>query len=143
MAVWRRTWAIGLACAMVFLVTGCSSYRPARVGREAQTERFSLAGTGSELGRGAANIAFCWLEIPHEIEANVRDERLGDPFGVVSAAFSAVIGAVNGAVWSVERAVGGAFEVVLSPFPPYGPLMEPAYPPYLNPAKTEDADVKD
>jgi hypothetical protein len=33
---------------------------------------------------------------------------------------------------TVERAVGGVVEVGLSPFPPYDPLMEPAFPPYLN-----------
>jgi len=114
------------------LCIGCATYRPAQVGRGTAEEPFCLKGTGHELGRGVTNIAFCWLEIPHEIEARVREGDSGYPFGVVSNAFDATIGALNGTIWGVERAVGGAFEVLLSPFPPYDPIMEPAYPPYLN-----------
>jgi putative exosortase-associated protein (TIGR04073 family) len=111
---------------------GCATYRPAQVGRQTSEETFSLKGTGHELGRGVTNIALCWLEVPHEIEARVRESDSGRPFGIVSNAFGAALGALNGAIWGVERAVGGAFEVVLSPFPPYDPIMKPAYPPYLN-----------
>lgn len=120
------------AVCCVSLFIGCATYRPAQVGRGTAEENFCLKGTGHELGRGVTNIAFCWLEIPHEIEARVREGDSGRPFGVVSNAFDAALGAINGAIWGVERAVGGAFEVLLSPFPPYDPIMEPAYPPYLN-----------
>jgi len=47
----------------------------------------------------------------------------------------------------VERAAGGAVEVVLSPFPPYGPIMDPPAPPYLNfgrkPSKERDSEDDD
>ena len=120
------------AVCCVALFMGCATYRPAQVGRGTAEEPFCLKGTGHELGRGVTNIALCWLEIPHEIEARVREGHSGSPFGVVSNAFDAALGAINGTMWGAERAVGGAFEVLLSPFPPYNPIMEPAYPPYLN-----------
>ncbi len=122
-----------LISSLCFLMFSCAPYRPARVGSGDMTEPLSVKGTGHEFFRGVTNIAFCWLEIPHEIEAGVRESTsTGSPFGIVSPAFAFVIGALNGTVWGVERAIGGAFEVVLSPFPPYGPIMRPAYPPYLN-----------
>ncbi len=130
-----ETMRIGICLAAVgslFIATGCAHYRPARVGAESTEHKVSLKGTGCELGRGIVNIAFCWLEIPHEIEARVRESKQGHPFSIVSNSFEAVLGAVNGVVWGAERAIGGAFELVLSPFPPYDPIMEPALPPYLN-----------
>jgi putative exosortase-associated protein (TIGR04073 family) len=128
------------AVCLLFASTGCGSYRPARVGRGGDQEAFSLKGTGCELGRGAANIAFCWLEVPHEIEARVREDRSGRPFSVISGVFSALLGTIDGTIWAAERAIGGAFEIVLSPFPPYEPIMEPAYPPYLNFGKKKGAE---
>ena len=114
------------------MVSGCATYRPARIGSKGDSEPFSLKGTGGEFGRGLMNISFCWLEIPHEVEARIRDDDSGHPFSIISNTFSAILGIVSGTVWSVERAVGGTFEIIFSPFPPYSPIMNPAYPPYLN-----------
>jgi len=139
----KRALVLAMIAWLAVAALGCSSYRPARVGRKAQGDRFSLTGTACEFGRGAANVGFCWLEIPREIEAAVRENRPGHPFSAIEALFDTAIGAVDGTVWAFERAVGGAFEMVLSPFPPYDPLMEPAYPPYLNFAGGEPGGADD
>jgi len=127
-----RSAVLAAAMCLLLVAVGCGTHRPARVGRKAEPETFSIKGTGCELGRGVTNIALCWLEIPYEIEGRIRENRQDAPFSVVANVFDAALGTINGAVWGVERALGGAFEIVLSPFPPYGPLMEPAFPPYLN-----------
>ena len=127
---WAGVVAMGLCLSL--LGTGCATYGPAQVGRGAEPEPLSLKGTGRELGRGVTNIVFCWLEIPRDVEYRVRRKASGHPFGVVSGVFHGAVGTVIGSISALQRAVGGAFEVVLSPFPPYEPLMEPAYPPYLN-----------
>ena len=36
------------------------------------------------------------------------------------------------------RGLGGVCEVILSPFPPYCPLMTPAYPPYFESEKKSE-----
>lgn len=114
------------------VVSGCATYRPAKIGSKGDNEPFSLKGTGCESGRGIVNIGFCWLEIPHEVEARIRKNDSGHPFSIIPNTFSAALGIVGGTVCSVERVFGGTFEIILSPFPPYSPIMNPAYPPYLN-----------
>jgi putative exosortase-associated protein (TIGR04073 family) len=135
----RRTGLLQIAvvAAALFLVSlgvSCARYRPAHVGPGSAGETFSFKAAGNELGRGTVNVAFCWFEIPHEIKARVSKPNSGRPFCAVSNTFKIAFGALNGTVWAVERAAGGAVEVALSPFPPYNPLMKPAYPPYLNPS---------
>jgi hypothetical protein len=83
------------------------------------------------------NVAFSWLEVPYEIETRVRNGHSGSPFDIVSHTFDVAFGAIGGTFSTAERAVGGAVEVGLSPFPPYDPLMSPALPPYLAAAGEE------
>ena len=128
--------AFAVILGSLVLVTGCGTYRPAQVGGKRRQETLSIKGTGCELGRGITNIAFCWLEVPHEAEARIRENRSGRPFSVITNVFDGALGVINGTIWAVERAIGGTFEVVLSPFPPYDPIMEPAFPPYLDFGKT-------
>jgi putative exosortase-associated protein (TIGR04073 family) len=119
-----------LAVSLLFSGTGCITSHARR-----EDQDVSLKGTGREFARGAANVAFCWLELPSEIEARIRDDSPGDPFSIVRNVFDVTFGVVCGTIRTVERAVGGVVEIGLSPFPPYEPLMDPAYPPYLKAAK--------
>lgn len=122
-------WGMLLAVVGVGLaLAGCGMSTPRAY---APQERFSLSGTGHQLGRGVTNLALCWLEIPYQVEAHVGNDRIQRPFDVVGTILSGAVGAVEGTVWGVGRGLGGIVEVVLSPFPPYGPLMSPAYPPYI------------
>ena len=100
-----------------------------------EEEKPSLKGTAREMGRGGVNMTLCWLELPHEIERSVRERDSIGPFGLVANAFRIAFGTVRGAVWSAERCAGGAVEIALSPFPPYEPIMDPAYPPYVKQEK--------
>lgn len=121
-----------LACSMA-LAGGCAS-----LAEQGEDERApSLVGTGREMGRGLTNVALCWLEIPNEVETRIRKNRTGHPFNILANAFHVVFGTLGGAVDTAERACGGAIEIILSPFPPYGPIMEPALPPYLNPEEEQ------
>ena len=96
-----------------------------------EESRPSLKGTAMEFSRGVVNVAFCWLEIPHEIEHRVREDRSDGLFDFVSSAFNVASGAVCGTLKAAGRGCNGCVEMLLSPFPPYGPLTEPALPPYL------------
>jgi putative exosortase-associated protein (TIGR04073 family) len=112
-----------------FMGTGCAHYR---LKDKEVDESFSFKGTGRELSRGVTNMAFCWLELPHEIECKIRDNNPDAPFGMISSSIAAALGAIKGTLWTVDRFVGGAVEIAFSPFPPYDPIMHPGYPPYLN-----------
>lgn len=94
---------------------------------------FSFTGSATQFGRGLVNVGFCWLEIPHEIKERLAEGR-GDGriFNPISATVRIALGTVKGSIKTVERAAGGVLEVALFPFPPYRPLMNPAWPPYLN-----------
>ena len=122
--------AMVLAVSLLFSGTGCITSCARR-----EDQDVSLKGTGREFARGAAIVAFCWLELPSEIEARIRDYGPGDPFGILPTVLGITFGTVSGSFRAVERAVGGMVEIGLSPFTPYGPLMEPAFPPYLPAAK--------
>ncbi len=98
----------------------------------------SLTGTAKELSRGATNVGLCWLEIPQDIQERLSDNQPGEPFPILAGSVDLVLGTVFGAVNGVRRGVGGLFEVVLSPFPPYDPLLTPPLPPYLKPKPTEE-----
>ncbi len=141
MKIGRSDVLIFCACLM-FLGTGCVTINlPHRCGESDVPEGFSPKGTACEAGRGVTNVAFCWLELPAAVEGKIRRGSPGHPFGIISTSFDVVFGTVCGTVRTVQRGVGGVFEVGLSPFPPYEPLMDPAFPPYLNlqraPAKEE------
>jgi putative exosortase-associated protein (TIGR04073 family) len=130
----QKSIALAMVLSLLFLVTGCIVLGGSSRARE-EEQRVSLRGTGRELVRGAANVGLCWLEIPSEIEAHIRDHSPGNPFGIVSPVFGVTFGTISGSVRGVERAIGGIFEIGLSPFPPYEPLMDPAFPPYLKSIK--------
>jgi len=139
---------------VIFLIVfslglGCATYRPAKsCGKEEEDNRLSLAGTKGEFLRGVTNVACCWMEIPYEVEASLRETKTKSPFGLFSHSFAAAFATVRGSLWTVERATGGIVEMGISPFPPYDPIMKPAYPPYLNkksgeePSSTKTADVE-
>ena len=127
------TWALALS--LMFLATGCIISGPSCTRREAREQSLSLKGTGHQFGRGVTNVAFCWLELPSEIGEHVRDYGPGNPFGILPTALGITFGTVSGSFRAVERAVGGVFEIGLSPFPPYEPLMHPAFPPYAESIK--------
>ena len=121
----RVACAAALACAMV-AVSGCSSHlKDAKEVRDV----FSAGGSAKEMGRGLANVVLSWLEIPKGIETKVRAK--GPNPSIFETVTGTVFGAGSGVVNGVERAVGGVYETAMSPFPPYEPLMSPAYPPYL------------
>ena len=92
----------------------------------------SVKGSASEFGRGVTNVALCWLELPYELENGIRDGSKPGIGGLFHTAWNIVGGTVKGTLGTAGRAVGGVLEVAFSPFPPYNPLMQPAFPPYLN-----------
>ncbi len=142
-------------CSLVFL-TGCivittdsegdeirrtvSKIWPRRkASGDAAEEALSFKGSATEFGRGVTNVAFCWLEIPYELESGIREASEPGIGGIIHTAWEIVEGSVKGAIGTVGRAGGGVLEIAFSPFPPYGPLMRPSLPPYLNfPEKTPE-----
>ena len=98
-------------------------------------ETFSLRGTANESGIGIINIAFCWLEIPCEIKGRLRDNKWNRIWCIIPNSFDILFGTTRGASRGIMRGLGGVCEVILSPFPPYCPLMTPAYPPYFESEK--------
>jgi putative exosortase-associated protein (TIGR04073 family) len=133
--------ALIMVCACALLMgTGCITICSSRECREEAQESVSLKGTGREFGRGVTNVAFCWLELPCSVEHGIRRHSRDGPFGIIGSTFGAVFGTVGGTIHTVKRGVGGAVEVALSPFPPYDPLMRPAFPPYLHVAKAPDTE---
>lgn len=104
--------------------------------RTAETP-FSAKNMAISMGRGGTNIAFGWLEVPCTIKSRIKSGKSEGPFGIISNTFAATFGAVKGAIWASKRLVGGAVEMVLSPFPPYEPLLHPPYPPCLEPKTNE------
>ena len=129
---------IVLSACLLLLATGCITIGSSHECREHGHESVSLAGTGREFGRGVTNVAFCWLELPCSVEHGIRRHSSDGPFGIIGSTFGAVFGTIGGTIHTVKRGVGGTVEVALSPFPPYDPLMRPAYPPYLGFTKAPD-----
>lgn len=101
-------------------------------GDELNNEQLSLKGSAAEFGRGVTNVAFCWLELPYELEEGVRGNSEPGLGGILGTAWGLATGAIQGVLGTAGRAVGGVLEIALSPFPPHGPLMNPSRPPYLN-----------
>jgi len=139
--VMGRSGVLMLCACLMLLETGCVTIDLSRGCSEDDPQGLSPKGTVYEAGRGVTNVAFCWLELPAAVEGRIRRGGPGHPFGIISTTFDVVFGTVCGTVRTVQRGVGGVVEVGLSPFPPYEPLMDPAFPPYLNrqraPAKEE------
>lgn len=74
-----------------------------------------------KLGRGLANVATGWLEVPATIEQRYHED---DP------AATMISGAFIGVFKAIGRTAVGAFETVtfLLPIPPdYGPILPPLY----------------
>ena len=101
-------------------------------------ETFSLRGTANESGTGMVNIVFCWLEIPCEIKGRLRDNKWNRIWCIIPNSFDILFGTTRGASRGIMRGLGGVCEVILSPFPPYCPLMTPAYPPYFESEKNTE-----
>lgn len=105
---------------------------------------FSCKGYLRQVGRGLVNVACCWTEIPYEIKRRLDAKDNLEMLGVFTNTYNVVAGTAAGAFHTVTRCVGGIYEVTFAPFPPYDPLMCPAYPPYMFcgcnlPAKIEGA----
>jgi len=126
---------LAVSACLLLLGAGCITIGSSH---EDVPQGFSPKGTVCEAGRGATNVAFCWLEVPAAVEGRIRRGGPGHPFGIISTTFDVVFGTICGTVRTVKRGVGGVVEVGLSPFPPYEPLMDPAFPPYLNFRKAPD-----
>ena len=129
---------IVMSACVLLMATGCITIGSSHECKEHAHESVSLKGTGRELGRGVTNVAFCWLELPSAVEHGIRGHSHDGPFCIIGSTFGAVFGTIGGTVHTVKRGVGGVVEVALSPFPPYDPLMHPAYPPYLGFAKAPE-----
>ena len=127
---------------IIVFAAGCATYRPAKSEKSTSTQCLSLKGAGTEFGRGFSNVSLCWLEVPHEIEARIREGKTGHPFGIIRNSFKVAIATLHGSIWAAQRASGGAVEIALSPFPPHEPIMEPAFPPYLNFGKEIEKEPK-
>ena len=75
-----------------------------------------------KLGRGGADIAFCFLEVPYQIGMMGKTHRWPIAF---------IGGLGKGAFTGARRLAVGAFEVVTFPFPwpkDYGPILKPEFP---------------
>lgn len=128
----QRSGVLVLSVCLMLLLSGCVTIDLSRGSREDGPQGLSPKGTVCMAGRGVTNVAFCWLELPSAVEDRIRRGGPGHPFGIISTTFDVLFGTVCGTVRTVQRGVGGVVEVGLSPFPPYEPLMDPAFPPYLN-----------
>jgi putative exosortase-associated protein (TIGR04073 family) len=134
----HRISVLAVSVCLLLLGAGCLTIDLSHGYSEDAPRRVSPRGTVHEAGRGVTNVAFCWLELPAAVEDRVRRGGPGHPFGIISTTFDVVFGTICGTVRTVQRGVGGVVEVGLSPFPPYEPLMDPAFPPYLNFRKAPD-----
>jgi len=78
-------------------------------------------GPFTKLGRGAANVATGWIEIPKEM-VNVTENK-NDIMGLFVAPFTGL--------WkAIVRTVAGAYEIVTFPIPmpaEYEPIVQPEY----------------
>ena len=109
----RRLWAVLWVVAVVGVLA-----QSVRAAEEAPTY---VNGVTRKLGRGIANVATAPLEIlRHPVLVDERDGRVA----------GLTIGLIRGAIWTVWRAVGGAWEVVTFPLPIPGgfrPVVEPEF----------------
>jgi putative exosortase-associated protein (TIGR04073 family) len=124
----RAALLVGLAAGTA-IMTGCTLWKSMDGAERVPEESFSLKGAGVQLSRGTVNMGMCWLEIPYNMEKEVQ--KADD--NALSFALAGASGAVFGTVQGANRIVGGVFEILFSPFPPYGPIMCPGWPPYLGP----------
>jgi putative exosortase-associated protein (TIGR04073 family) len=77
------------------------------------------ADAGRKFGRGLSNVALGVLEIPGQIMETSQNEGL---------LTGLTLGTVKGVGYFVMREGAGVYELVTSPFPPYGPVISPEYP---------------
>ena len=76
---------------------------------------------GRKFGRGVANIATGWIEIPK----NIYDESVE-----TNPAYGFFTGIAKGAGWTVVRTLSGAYDTIFFwlPYPEdYAPLVEPEF----------------
>jgi putative exosortase-associated protein (TIGR04073 family) len=72
-----------------------------------------------KLGRGLANVATGWMDVPKEI-----GKRSEDDSNLLGAL---LVAPVKGLLKAVGRTIVGAYEVVTFPLPTYKPLVEPEF----------------
>jgi len=140
------TWLLRLNVFTIIIIplifsNGCSTFEVKWEHRQECSAKMSFSGKNmaTSMGRGGANIALCWLEVPCTIKSKMQSRKTGEPFGIIPNTFAVTFGAVKGSIRTAKRLVGGTVEVALSPFPPYEPLLHPPFPPYIMP-KTNDVE---
>lgn len=75
----------------------------------------------TKLGRGAANVATCWVELPAQVFKASEDE---------GAASGATVGVFKGAVYTVGRCLAGVYDIAtfLLPVPAgYKSIIQPEF----------------
>ncbi len=118
---------------------GCSPFHALKFAEQDSDEGWSCLGSATEFGRGVSNVAGCWMEIPYSMERRIRHKAADrDNFSFIGITLDTAIGLTDGALRTGQRAVAGVVEIVLSPFPPHGPLVEPASPFHMYPVEPDD-----
>ncbi len=124
---------------MAISLGGCNPFTRLKTSETRSDVEYSWKGAGTEAARGLANVGFGWLEIPNRAEYRVRrnlDAR--EEFSLISALYDGSWGVLDGAGRTVQRAGVGVFELVMSPFPPYDPYVEPPHPFAIYPVEYEE-----
>ena len=130
----------GIAVLVALCATmGCSPFHALKFAEQDRDEPASFSGAAKEFGRGVSNVAGCWMEIPYSTERRIRQKAAGrENFSIIGVTLDTAIGATDGVLRTAQRAVAGVIEIVLSPFPPHGPLVEPATPFHMYPIDFDD-----
>jgi hypothetical protein len=87
--------------------------------------------------RGVTNVGFCWFEVIEGAQQSLVAHKGWGLCGILDKSIHLPFAVAGGALHGAERAVSGVVETAFSPFPPYGPMIDPAWPPYLR--SSEDA----
>ncbi len=139
----RLSCTLFIALCLFSTASGCIIIGGGPELEEAEGQEVSFRGTVTQFERGVANIAFSWLEIPKGIASNLKGDRFSSAFSVISYGVDTVGGAAGSAFDVLKRATGGAVEILISPFPPYDPIMTPPYPPYMVTRKKLEEEIEE
>lgn len=115
----RNTFATVTAVAALMLAAGTAN---AQMYGDEYRDQSAFGRMQNKLGRGLANMATGFVEVPKNIS---REWRKSDP------ATGIIVGGVKGVGWGFTRFATGAYETFTFPVPApanYEPLMYPATP---------------
>ncbi len=115
----RNTFATVTAAAALMLAAGTAN---AQMYGDEYRDQSAFGRMQNKLGRGLANMATGFVEVPKNIS---REWRKSDP------ATGIIVGGVKGVGWGFTRFATGAYETFTFPVPApanYEPLMYPATP---------------